>query len=287
MSEARSGAYPVTSRARPPSVCSASGGASAVEVHEDEVAEHLHLDGGESDRGGVEVLDALRVPGPVEAPVERVDPAVVGARDVPLSPAGARQHLVPAMLADVVEGPKRAVRAPDRDDAPVLNPGRHVAPRLAELLLVAKELPAPPEDLVPLDLEERRIDVAVRPNRRRPDGNRVVPLPGVRKPLPRQPLRHEPSPPRGPGRHQQAPIGPRPHAAALRSFPRGTLLPVPRRPSTARRSPAWAAAVRRHFARRYRHGRTPLRCLPATSKSTFPRPPRSEIRRDDGLAARG
>ena len=166
-----------------------------VEVHEDEVAEHLHLDGGEGDRGGVEDLDALGVPGPVEAPVERIHPPVVGARDVPLSPAAPRQHLVPPMLADVVEGPKRPVRPAHRDDTQILHPCRHVAPRLTQLLLVAKELPAPPKDLGPLHLEEPRIDIAVRPDRRRPRRDRVVPLPGTRKLLPRQPLRHEPSPP--------------------------------------------------------------------------------------------
>ena len=184
----------------------------AVEVHEDEVAEDLHPDRGEGDRGGVEVLDALGVPGPAEAPVEPVGPCVVGAGDL-LRPARAREQLVPAVLADVVEGAKRPVRAPDRDDAPVLDPRRHVAPRLAELLLVAEELPASPEDLGPLGLEERGVDVAVRPDRRRPQGDRVVPLPGARELLPRQPLRHDLSPPRA-GRHQQAPVGPRPHAAA-------------------------------------------------------------------------
>ena len=53
-----------------------------------------------------------------------------------------------------------AVLAPDRDDAPVLNPRRHVAPRLAELLLVAEELPASPEDLGPLDLIGATFNVA-------------------------------------------------------------------------------------------------------------------------------
>lgn len=61
----------------------------ADEVHEDEVAEDFHLDGGEGDRGGVEVLNALVVPSPVNSPAERVHPSVVGAGDLADQPAPA------------------------------------------------------------------------------------------------------------------------------------------------------------------------------------------------------
>ena len=251
----------------------------AVEVHEDEVAEHLHLDGGEGDRGGVEVLDALGVPGPAKAPVEGVGPGVVGAGDLP-RPARAREQLVPAVLADVVEGAKRPVRAPDRHDAPILDPRRHVAPRLAELLLVAEELPASPEDLGPLGLEERGVDVAVRPNRRRPGGDRVVALPGTRELLPRQPLRHEPSPP---GRATISRLQSDPDPTPPRSVPSraAPISPCRGGSSPARRSPARAAAVRRgpgqHFARRttWPHAAQAVHAGNPANRRAFLRPPRS------------
>ena len=127
-------------------------------------------------------------------PSSAYTPTVVGAGDVPLGPTGARQHLVPPDACRRCRTPEAPRPPAHRDDPPVLNPGRHVAPRLPQLLLVAKKLPAPPKDLVPLDLEKPRIEVAVRPNRRRPRGDRVIPLPGARKLLPSQPLRHESSP---------------------------------------------------------------------------------------------
>ena len=154
-----------------------------IEVHEHEVAEHLHLHRSEEDPVRIEVLDQLRAARPVQAAAEIVDPGVVGAGDEP-GRARTLQQLVPAVLADVVEGAQRTVLAANRDDASILNARGDVAPGLAQRLLVAEVLPASPEDLLALDLQVVRTDVAVRPDGGGPGSHRVVAVAGLRQ-LPR------------------------------------------------------------------------------------------------------
>ena len=178
-----------------------------VQVHEHEVAEHLHLHGGEEDPVRIEVLDQLRLAGPVQAAAEIVDPGVVRTGDERRR-AGALQQLVSAVLADIVEGAQHAVPAADRDDAPVLDAGGPVAARLAQHLLVAQILPAPAEDLLALGFEISRVDVAVRTDGGGSCGDRVVAVARMLQLLSRQAHRHADS--HGPEVRGAAPIMPCP-----------------------------------------------------------------------------
>ena len=144
-----------------------------VEIHEDEVAEHLHLHGSEQDAVRIEILDQLRAARSMQAAFEIVDPRMVRTGDARRR-AGTAQQLVSAVPAHVVEGAQRTVLAANREDAPTLNPAGEIAARLAQRLLVAEVEPAPPEDLLALGVEVSLIDVAVRADRSGPGGDRVV-----------------------------------------------------------------------------------------------------------------
>ena len=139
-------------------MCSAGIRCLAPEVDQEQAADRREAHRRQPVAGRVEALDPVHVRGGAQRAVQVVGPGVVGAPQAPFDTALALGDQAGAAVpADVVEGARAAVLAPDHDDAVATDLAHQEVPGLAHLGDMPDADPARSEDLLQLPVEDGRV----------------------------------------------------------------------------------------------------------------------------------